>query len=91
MDKTGTMTTGVFEVSKLVPAEGVSGADLLRAAVNGEQHSNHPLAASILKTGKAANVEPDGTRDYEEVHGRGVRARTSMGELCVGRATWLVS
>ncbi len=89
MDKTGTMTTGVFEVSKLVPAEGVSGADLLRAAVNGEQHSNHPLAQSILKTAKAAKIDPDGTRDYEEVHGRGVRARTSIGELCVGRATWL--
>jgi len=90
MDKTGTMTTGDFEVSKLAPAEGVSGADLLRAAVNGEQHSNHPLAASILKTGLAAKVEPDGTRDYEEIHGRGVRARTSIGELCVGRASWLV-
>jgi Cd2+/Zn2+-exporting ATPase len=90
MDKTGTMTTGDFEVSKLAPAEGVTGADLLRAAVNGEQHSNHPLAESILKTGLAAKVEPDGTRDYEEIHGRGVRARTSIGELCVGRATWLV-
>lgn len=89
MDKTGTMTTGVFEVSKLVPAEGVSGADLLRAAVNGEQHSNHPLALSILKTARSAKIEPDGTRDYEEVHGRGVRARTTLGELCVGRATWL--
>lgn len=90
MDKTGTMTTGDFAVSKLAPAEGVTGADLLRAAVNGEQHSNHPLAESILKTGLAAKVEPDGTRDYEEIHGRGVRARTSIGELCVGRATWLV-
>ena len=89
MDKTGTMTTGVFEVSKLVPAAGVSGADLLSAAVNGEQHSNHPLAQSILKTARSAKIEPDGTRDYEEIHGRGVRARTSIGELCVGRATWL--
>lgn len=90
MDKTGTMTTGKFEVSRLVPATGVEGAELLKAAANGEQHSNHPLAQSIVTTAKAARVEPDGTGDYEEIHGRGVRARTSMGEVCVGRASWLL-
>jgi len=89
MDKTGTMTTGKFEVAKLAPAPGVEGAELLKAAANGEQHSNHPLAQSILTTARAARVEPDGSSDYEEIHGRGVRARTSMGELCVGRASWL--
>ena len=90
MDKTGTMTTGVFEVSRLAPAEGVDGAELLTAAANGEQHSNHPLALSILKTARAARIEPDGSKEYEEVHGRGMRAQTSLGELCVGRASWLV-
>lgn len=90
MDKTGTMTTGKFGVSRLVPAAGVDGAELLKAAANGEQHSNHPLAQSILTTARAARVEPDGSTDYEEIHGRGVRARTSMGEICVGRASWLL-
>jgi Zn2+/Cd2+-exporting ATPase len=90
MDKTGTMTTGKFEVSRLVPAPGVDGAELLKAAANGEEHSNHPLAQSIVSTARAARVEPDGTGDYEELHGRGVRARTSMGEVCVGRASWLL-
>lgn len=90
MDKTGTITTGKFEVAKLAPAPGVDGAELLKAAANGEQHSNHPLAQSIITTAKAARVEPDGSSDYEEIHGRGVRARTSMGELCVGRASWLL-
>ncbi|MEL6796234.1 MAG: cation-translocating P-type ATPase, partial [Planctomycetota bacterium] len=89
MDKTGTMTTGNFEVSRLAPAEGVEGADLLRAAANGDQHSNHPLALAILKTARAAKIEVDGSKEYEEVHGRGMRAKTSMGEICVGRHTWL--
>ena len=89
MDKTGTITTGRFEVSRLVPAPGVEGAELLQAAANREQHSNHPLAQSILRTARQAKIEPDGSNDYEEIHGRGVRAKTSMGELCVGRATWL--
>jgi heavy metal translocating P-type ATPase len=89
-DKTGTITTGKFAVSRLAPATGVEGADLLKAAANGEQNSNHPLALSILTTARAARIQVDGTSDYEEIHGRGGRARTSMGEICVGRASWLM-
>ncbi|MCA9300077.1 MAG: cation-translocating P-type ATPase, partial [Phycisphaerales bacterium] len=89
MDKTGTITTGEFKVSRLAPAPGVEGAALLAAAANGEQHSNHPLAQSILKTAREARVEIDGSKDYEEIHGRGVRARTSLGAICVGRASWV--
>jgi len=90
MDKTGTITTGRFAVSRLVPAEGVDGAELLTAAANGEQHSNHPLARSILATAKQARIEPDGSNEFEEMHGRGIRARTSMGEICIGRASWIL-
>jgi Zn2+/Cd2+-exporting ATPase len=90
LDKTGTMTTGKFQVTKLAPASGVEGADLLAAAANGEQHSNHPLAQSILTTAKAARIQTDGSNTYEEIHGRGVRAKTGMGEVCVGRASWLL-
>ncbi|MBX3380717.1 MAG: cadmium-translocating P-type ATPase [Phycisphaeraceae bacterium] len=89
LDKTGTITTGKFQVTKLAPVPGVDGADLLRAAANGEQHSNHPLAQSILTTARAARVEVDGTQDYEEIHGRGVIARTSVGEIRVGRGSWI--
>lgn len=90
LDKTGTITSGKFSVSRLVPAEGVEGAALLAAAVNGEQHSNHPLAKSILETARAARIEPDGSSDFEEIHGRGIRARTSTGEVFVGRRSWLL-
>lgn len=90
LDKTGTITTGKFAVSRLVPAEGVQGAELLQAAVNGEQHSTHPLAKSIMSTAAAARIQPDGSTDYEEVPGLGIRARTGSGEVCVGRASWLV-
>jgi len=90
MDKTGTITTGIFEVSKLVPAEGVEGKDLLRAAANAEQHSNHPLAKSIITTAEKANLNITPNDTFEEVHGRGIRATTEGGELCVGRSSWLL-
>ncbi|MBZ0172215.1 MAG: HAD-IC family P-type ATPase, partial [Phycisphaerales bacterium] len=89
LDKTGTITTGSFEVSRLAPAEGVEGADLLTAAANAEQSSNHPLASSIMRTAMAARVQTADVRKYEELHGRGVRAHTGAGEIAAGRAGWI--
>ena len=89
-DKTGTLTTGKFTVSRLAPAPGVDAGTLLAAAACAEQHSNHPLARSILGTARAARVAIGESREYEEVHGRGVRAATAQGRLHVGRATWLL-
>lgn len=88
-DKTGTLTTGRFAVSRLAPAPGVEGAELLQAAADAEKHSNHPLARSILQTAEQARITPREGRDFEEVHGRGVRGKTASGELVAGRATWL--
>ena len=89
LDKTGTLTTGRFEVSRLAPAEGVEGAELLRAAAAAEQNSNHPLAQSVMATARKARVQIDPTEHYEEVHGRGVKAQTPMGEIFAGRASWI--
>lgn len=91
MDKTGTLTTGKFAVSRLAPAEGVEGAALLQAAADAEQHSNHPLAKSILETAKQANITPCTVDNYEEVHGRGVIAHTSGADIFAGRGAWLES
>lgn len=90
MDKTGTLTTGKFAVSRLAPAEGVEGALLLQAAADGEQHSNHPLAKSILETARQARISPNRIERYEEVHGRGVIAHAATGPLYIGRSSWLL-
>lgn len=89
LDKTGTLTTGVFAVSRLVPAGGVEGAQLLQAAADGEVHSNHPLARSIMTTARTARIEPAPSERFEEIHGRGVRAQTDAGEVLVGRRGWI--
>ncbi|MBL8745639.1 MAG: cation-translocating P-type ATPase [Phycisphaerae bacterium] len=89
LDKTGTLTTGKFAVSRLAPAPGVDGAELLQAAADAEQHSNHPLARSIVHTAEQARIVPASGGNFEEIHGRGVRGTTASGELVAGRATWL--
>lgn len=90
MDKTGTLTTGKFAVSRLVPAEGIEGALLLQAAADAEQASNHPLARSILETAQRARITPRKVTGYSEIHGRGVKGETSDGMLHAGRAAWLL-
>jgi Cd2+/Zn2+-exporting ATPase len=89
MDKTGTLTTGRFEVSRLAPAEGVDGASLLKAAAFAEAHSNHPLGLSILRTAEQARITIDSEGQYEEIHGAGVNAKTSAGAISAGRGTWI--
>ena len=91
LDKTGTLTTGNFAVSRLAPADGVEGAALLQAAADAEQHSNHPLAKSILETAIQANITPESVDKYEEVHGRGVIAQTDGADIYAGRGAWLTN
>jgi len=90
MDKTGTLTTGVFAVGRLATAEGAEGAALLQAAADAEHQSNHPLAKSIMTTARQARITPAETDSYEEVHGRGVRARVDDVDVHAGRADWLI-
>jgi heavy metal translocating P-type ATPase len=89
LDKTGTLTTGKFAVSRLVPAEGIEGAALLQAAADAEQSSNHPLARSIMETATRARIQAASVRNYREVSGRGVQADTDAGTVHAGRAAWI--
>lgn len=95
LDKTGTITTGVFAVGRLAPASDAEGVDLLQAAADAEQQSNHPLAKSIIATARQARVTPGRVEAYEEVHGRGVKTRVvgsaGVNEVFAGRAGWLAS
>jgi heavy metal translocating P-type ATPase len=89
MDKTGTLTTGKFAVSRLVPAEGADGAALLQSAADAEQSSNHPLAKSIMETAVRARLVPATVTGYKEVPGRGVEAATPAGTVYAGRGMWI--
>jgi len=90
LDKTGTLTTGRFDVSRLAPADGIEGAELLAVAANAEQHSNHPLAQSIVQTAKKAKIQIASGDSAEELHGLGVKVTSGNDQLFVGRAKWLL-
>jgi len=82
-DKTGTLTKGSFEVAMVVPAEGISGEELLELAALAESGSNHPIAVSILNAyGKP--VEGEAVEEYSEIPGYGVKARVRERQVLVG-------
>ena len=72
MDKTGTLTQGVFTVQQLLPAEGVTEQELLMPAAFCEQNSNHPIAQSIQIAARGLEVALPHT--VTEVPGQGIIA-----------------
>ena len=90
-DKTGTLTTGELAVTRLQPAPGVDGAELLAAAASVEQMSKHPVAQAILKTATKAKLTLTEPTQFEELTGRGVAGRVNDEEVLIGRRTWLAA
>ena len=72
-DKTGTLTQGVFQVSALNPAPGVTEQALLEAAALAERHSGHPIAQS-LRRALDGEADPSRVTNVEEIPGHGVSA-----------------
>jgi len=78
-DKTGTLTKGQFGVEK------VSGTNTLELAAQLEQHSNHPIALSILEAyGK--EVPLSSVTEVKEYPGKGLEGRYKGHILLAGNA-----
>lgn len=82
-DKTGTLTEGVFHVTRVVPAEGVSEETVLRNAAIVESLSTHPIAKSI-QAAYTEVLEPGLARDAQNVSGQGLIAKVGDSTVCVG-------
>ena len=84
-DKTGTLTEGEPRVTDVVPADGVSEAELVEAVVAVERLSEHPLARAIVRDlgGRAEGNTP--AEDLQSVTGHGVRATLGGEAVAVGK------
>ena len=72
VDKTGTLTEGKPQVTKLVTANGLSEADLMRYAGGLEKGSEHPLAHAILEKARVMNLKLPDAEDFDSPNGKGV-------------------
>ena len=85
MDKTGTLTAGELQVSKVESFPPGREAEVLQIAVNLEASSNHPIARAITHHGKGQGLEPNKLEEFQSITGQGLRGRTSDGVSYVGR------
>lgn len=86
MDKTGTLTKGVFEVTKVIPVDGsgCSSEEILHLAAHAERHSSHPIAQALRRAYGQEQTDGCTVEDVEEIAGRGIRARVDGRTVCVG-------
>ncbi len=75
MDKTGTLTEGVFKVTKICP-KGISEAELLEKTAMAEVYSNHPISKS-LKEAYGKPIDTNKVSDVEEISGQGIKANVN--------------
>lgn len=89
MDKTGTLTKGVFEVQQVVPAEGFSEKQLLETVAAAEMRSNHPLARAIVRALPEMTPVFHTSSDAKEIPGLGIETTVNGKEVLAGNAKLL--
>lgn len=82
MDKTGTLTKGVFEVTKVNPVN-ISEEKLLYYAASAECYSTHPISISLVNA-YAKEINKEEVTDVTEIAGHGVSAKVGNDTVSVG-------
>ncbi|MGJ1361898.1 heavy metal translocating P-type ATPase [Sphingobacterium spiritivorum] len=88
MDKTGTLTKGVFEVREVKSAQDITPSELLRYAKAIESQSTHPIAKAVMRHDH--NEEPVLRAEHvEEIAGHGLKGIVNGREVLAGNAKLL--
>lgn len=83
LDKTGTLTQGVFAVSLVHPHD-ITETELLHMAAHVERYSNHPIAVSLRNAYPNEATDDCHIENVEEITGQGIRALVNGRKVCVG-------
>ena len=86
IDKTGTLTEGKPRVVAIIPADGVSEADVLRFAASVELASEHPLGAAIVEAATERNIALGKVEDFDSSPGKGVTGNVEGRKVVLGNA-----
>lgn len=85
-DKTGTITTGEFYISKInIHDKKYTEDQIMEIFAGGESLSNHPIAKSILKN-YTKEINHEDIKDYKEVSGKGIEFTYKKDKVRIGNA-----
>ena len=89
LDKTGTLTLGIPEVTGINGASGVPEETVLQNAAIAEQHSEHPLGEAIMRAAKTRKLALRQYSDLRYAPGKGLSCRDGASTITVGTAAFL--
>lgn len=85
-DKTGTITTGEFYISKInIHDKKYTEDQIMKIFAGGESLSNHPIAKSVLKN-YTKEINHEDIKDYKEVSGKGIEFTYKKDKVRIGNA-----
>ncbi|MEZ5007389.1 MAG: heavy metal translocating P-type ATPase [Chitinophagales bacterium] len=82
MDKTGTLTKGVFKIKEIKVLNSLSEVDFMKALMAIESKSTHPIAKAILEYDN--NIEIEEPSNVEEIAGKGLKGQIGTYHLLAG-------
>ena len=88
-DKTGTITTGTFNVQTVEVASGYTENEVLQYAAALETVSTHPIAMSIVEEVQRRGVEFTTAKDVKEISGHGMVGTVEGHTVLVGNGRLL--
>jgi len=83
MDKTGTVTKGVFKIKKIQLFSEISEKDFMRLLMSIESKSNHPIAKAILEYNEG-NTNLSEATNIKEIAGKGLSGTVDAKVIAVG-------
>ena len=91
LDKTGTITSGIPEVTDILPARDISDSELLSLACSLESHSEHPLAKAIMEEAKRQEITACEVTGFQALPGNGLQATLNGQQLFGGKEDFISS
>lgn len=91
LDKTGTVTTGIMQVTDVIVADGVAENDLLEAAYALEAKSEHPISKAIVEYAGKKQIRLLDTSEFEIKAGNGLCAKLDGKTIIGGNAKYIES
>jgi len=86
LDKTGTVTEGTPSVGRVIAIGSMNENVALAAAASLERHSEHPVAAAIVRAAEERGVQLDPVSDFQSHTGSGVTGSVAGHKVAVGNA-----
>jgi heavy metal translocating P-type ATPase len=93
LDKTGTITTGMPEISDveiLGPVPPIEETEMLRLAASLDQVSPHVMASALVRAARARNLRLSFPTGVEEKLGQGIRGQVDGREVALGKLGWVL-